>query len=465
MRHLVISDLRHSLRIWAGSLFVLAVAQICSMVVLGLLMVGVENMWMLDADPASLPRVVDADGTEIPPEAVAFTPGGIVSATSVSFVILAVVASLTVRNVINSIVYQRRRVMALWQLAGMTDRQLLGILRVQVALLSGAAILIAAPVAVLLTPSVLDLLRATDLLFAPPMTTRYVFGGYAIGAALGVLICVLAVRGASKELKSLSPLEAIRSEGVREIPMTRRRWISVGVWGVVGIAAAVAALSAKTLSGASDASLLAALMGVVVVNVGGPVLIGGLVNGWTRLVPEHVSASWFLARKTLLAATARLVSTVGSVSTAVFLFVAMFSQQTAGGGEAQAADFVLIAGFPLAISIAGSIVAVFMAGQQREREIHLAELAGATPAQQTRQAVFEAVIVVVTGAAIGLALSVVMLGLTIPTRLAVTGDGSLHVAGEYFAGIAATLLLLNIVATVAPTLIAQAARDRIAVPE
>jgi hypothetical protein len=31
MRHLVLADLRHSIRIWAGSVIVLAVTQLCAM--------------------------------------------------------------------------------------------------------------------------------------------------------------------------------------------------------------------------------------------------------------------------------------------------------------------------------------------------------------------------------------------------------------------------------------------------
>ena len=44
MRDLVVADLRHSIRIWAGSLLVLAVTQLCAMWVTGLLVVGIGNL-------------------------------------------------------------------------------------------------------------------------------------------------------------------------------------------------------------------------------------------------------------------------------------------------------------------------------------------------------------------------------------------------------------------------------------
>lgn len=461
MRDLVIADLRHSIRIWAGSLLVLAVTQLCAMWVTGLLFVGIGNLWMTFS--RDLPPLVDSTGATIPPEIASFLPSGIVSATSFSFVIVAVVSSITVGNVVNTIVYQRRRVMALWQLAGMTDRQMLGILRAQIALLSLVAFAAAAAVALLTVEWILDLLRATDLLFTPPMTTGNIYVGYAVGAAAGILICIVAVRAAGKELRAISPLEAIRSEGVRELPMTKKRWIGMLVWGAISVAFAITALSSTTMSSAGNSSLFTGLFALVAFVVGGPLIVIGLIRVWTRVVPEHVSASWFLARSTLLAATARSVATVGSIAIAVFLFTALFSQASAGGAEADVAGFVLIAGLPLAISVTGSVVLVFMAGQQREREIHLAELAGATPAQQKRQAIFEAVIVLVTGSGVGLLLSVVMIAVLQPALITTTGAPAFGIAWGYFAGISLTLLALNVIATVVPTVIAHAARDRIAI--
>lgn len=465
MRTLVIADLRHSIRIWAGSLLVLAVSQLCAMWVAGLLVVGATNVTTMSGDTSSIPPVTGPDGTVIPPEVFTLIPAGIVSATSISFVVLAVVASITVRNVVNAIVYQRRRVMALWQLAGMTEAQLLRILRGQIALLSIVAFVAAGASALLTADWILSVLRAAGLLFTPPMTTGGLYLGYGIGAVMSILISILAVRGTTRELRAISPLEAIRSEGVRELSMTRRRWVSVMIWGALCVVLAIGALASQDLEGASSASLIAALVGIVALNAGGPVIMVALMSAWTRLVPEHLSASWFLARKTLQAATARSVATIGSISIAVFLFTALFSQQTAGGGESSVAGFVLVVGFPLAISVSGSVVLVFMAGQQRESEIHLAELAGATPAQQKRQAFSEAVMVVVTGSGIGLLLSVFMMLLMQPALIASTGAADLHVSWGHFALISGILLVLNIVATVVPTMIAQAARERIAVPE
>lgn len=463
MRELVIADLRHSLRIWAGSVLVIAVTQISVMFVMGMMLVGITNSWIADADLSGFTPIQNPDGSVIDAKYLSTLPTTAGAAMGMSFIIVAVVASLTVRNVVNSIVYQRRRVMALWQLAGMSERQMLGVLRAQIAVLSVAAFAIAVVVTLPLTPWLLDLMHESQLLFTPPMTTWGVFIGYAAGALLSVLVCVLAVRGVSKELRAISPLEAIRSEGVRELPMTLKKWIGTGVCAGIAVFGVVGGLGAGSVKDAMNMSLLVGLFGLVTFNVGGPVLMIGLMRAWTRLVPEHLSASWFLARKTLIASTSRSVSACGSISVAVFLFTALFAQNS--GTSEQAAVFVILVGFPLGISVVGSVVLVFMAGQQREREIHLAELAGATPAQQKRQAFFEAVIVVVTGAGIGLAMVVLMSAVAQPALIAETGASSLTVGWRDFAIITGVLLVLNVVATIVPTVVAQANRERIAVPE
>ncbi|MEV4736426.1 MULTISPECIES: FtsX-like permease family protein [unclassified Microbacterium] len=458
MLHLVIADLRHSLRIWIGALVVLIVVQISAMSVTGMLMVSITNTPLFLMEPATRPPFRAADGSPLDPQLVSLLGAAGSSATTMAFIVISFVGSLTVRNVVNSIVYQRRRVMALWQLAGMTDRQLLRVLRAQIALLSVAAFIVATPVAILLTPAVLDIMRSAQLLYTPPMSTAGVYPGYALGAAAIALVCVLAVRGVGRELRTISPLEAIRSEGVRELPMDRRRWTGMIVFGVLAACAIAAAFTSADPSGAAMLALLGGVLGIAAVNTGGPITIIGLVRFWTGLVPEHVSASWFLARKTLIASTARTVAASGSIATAVFLFTSLFASNS--GSASQLAGFILLVGFPLGVSVTGSVVLVFMAGQQREREIHLAELAGATPAQQRRQALFEGVIVVGTGGGIGLFFSTLL-----DAALATQGAADFAPPWRDFGIILSVLLLLNVIATIVPTMLAHAARDRIATPE
>ncbi len=176
----------------------------------------------------------------------------------------------------------------------------------------------------------------------------------------------------------------------------------------------------------------------------------------------------FLARETLSTATARTVSTASSIAIAVFLFTGMFSLLMTAQPGAEAIDdqdlfgFTLIVGFPTLVATTGAVVIVFMAGQQREREIQLAELAGATPAQQLRQALFEAVIVVVTGVIVGLVCALLPGLLLQPALQASYGAGDYVVAWAPFGIAVSVLLVLNVIATVVPTVIAQAARDRIA---
>ncbi|MFT3971092.1 MAG: hypothetical protein QM695_12650 [Micropruina sp.] len=60
--------------------------------------------------------------------------------------------------------------------------------------------------------------------------------------------------------------------------------------------------------------------------------------------------------------------------------------------------FVLQFGLPLVIAFAGSVGSLLMMGKQRDAELALAGIAGATPAQRVAIPTLEAVIVTVTGA-------------------------------------------------------------------
>ncbi|MFE6735327.1 FtsX-like permease family protein [Microbacterium sp. NPDC057650] len=463
VRGLIVADLRHSLRIWVGSLLLLTVVYLCSMWVCGLLMIGVTNI--------SIPAIIDAvsgmgDGAPSQEFIDAMVPVGIVSSLSVCLVVFAGIAAITVRNIVNAIVYQRRRTLALWQLAGMTDAQMLKVLRGQVGLLSVAAVVIAAVVAIATAPAMIEFLRSGGLMTAE-MGGAGIYIGYVLGVVVAAVVSVIAVNGASRELRAISPLEAIRSEGVRELPMTRSRWSVAGILLALAVVIAGAALATKKVDDASGPAILAGFAAVAACATAGPVVIVGLMRAWTGLVPAHLSASWFLARETLAAATARTVATISSVAITVFLFTGMFSllmtaqPGTGGIGGQDVFGFTLIVGFPTLVAATGAVVIVFMAGQQREHEIQLAELAGATPAQQLRQALFEAVIVVVTGVIIGGVLALVPGLLIQPALLATYGSAGYAFAWLPFLIAVGSLLVLNVLATVTPTLIAQGARDRI----
>ena len=149
------------------------------------------------------------------------------------------------------------------------------------------------------------------------------------------------------------------------------------------------------------------------------------------------------------------------VAIAFILIVGLYSSidtvVTAAGAKVSFTLFSAIAliGLPLLVSLTAAAVMVFMTGQQREREIALSALAGATPAQQVLQATFEAVMVVVTGALIGLFCVLATLAALQPSIIAASGAPLVRIAWVPMLLILGFVLVINLTATLIPTLASQ----------
>jgi ABC-type antimicrobial peptide transport system permease subunit len=96
-----------------------------------------------------------------------------------------------------------------------------------------------------------------------------------------------------------------------------------------------------------------------------------------------------------------------------------------------------------------------MAGQQREKEIALGALAGATPRQQLLQAVFEALIVVVTGVVAGMVGVLIDVAALQGWLVKTVGSGGFAISWPALGIIAGFVLVVNLTATILPTAIAQ----------
>lgn len=144
------------------------------------------------------------------------------------------------------------------------------------------------------------------------------------------------------------------------------------------------------------------------------------------------SASWHLARHTVLAKRDRLVRSIVPVMFAVGLvFGLMAVGQTfinvavavgVGGLEGSSATSLLtLMGLPLAIAVAGAVGNLVMMSRQRSAEVALGGVIGATPRQQVLVPAFEALIITLTASILGLVMAVVgtslmtyTLGLVLP---------------------------------------------------
>lgn len=150
-----------------------------------------------------------------------------------------------------------------------------------------------------------------------------------------------------------------------------------------------------------------------------PVLVPLLTRAWTALVPSRDPA-WVLARSTVTARADRAQRSLVPVMFGVGIAVAELGaggsisatlEASGLGADLTTGDlgtFIMMAGPPLAIAFAGSVGALIMMGRQRDAELALLGVSGATPGRRAAVPVLEAVIITVSAALLSL-------GMILPT--------------------------------------------------
>ncbi|MCU1422004.1 MAG: hypothetical protein JWN36_1655 [Microbacteriaceae bacterium] len=457
MIRIVLADLRHSWRIWIGALILLAVIQTLSTWIGAMALIGVTDIGWAH---------IGADLAAKHPDPVALTPLGLASATISCGLILAIVMIGTVRGVATLVVSQRRRLLALWQLSGMTDAQSGRILNLQFVALGLVATVFGLVIGAATIGGVIGYVGDGGLI-VPGMSTAATPLGMLLGIVVGLVVIFAGAAGAGREIRSVRPIEAIQGAGTSDLRMTPLRWIVACALLALAVFLYVITAAGSDYANAGTLLLIGSLLFAFAVAAAGPLTVMGFLRAWSALVPRGRSVSWFLARSALQAASARVVASVVPVAVSVVLIVGLYSindstnAAVAAAGRAGAGDdpglfsVIALVGLPIIVSVVGAGVLVFMAGLQREKEIALGALAGATPRQQILQAVFEAVIVVVTGVVTGMV--GVLLGLAAlqgPFHAAL-GVGGLAISWGPFGLIAGMVLVVNLLATIVPTAVAQ----------
>jgi putative ABC transport system permease protein len=469
MIRIVLADLRHSWRIWIGALVLLTVVQVLSSWIGALTLIGALNANLSEVVSLSATTGGNADApvhSSTDGVSVGLLATGLVSAIGICGIILAVVMIMTIRSVATLIVTQRRRLLALWQLSGMTDRQSGRILNLQFVALGVVASVLGAAIAAPLLGGVLHYIGSNGL-FSDRMSISSIPVGIAVGLGFGLLIMLAGSAGAGREIRSVRPIEAIQGAGSSDLRMTRGRWI----WSVLLFALAAGAYSgtfgSTKQSDVFSSALIGSLLLVSAFSVAGPLTFMAFLRGWTSLVPRRVSVSWFLARSALRAASTRFVASVVPIAVSTVLLTGMYSLSAslaaafAATGKSPADDgnslfgTIVVIGLPVIVSITGAAVLVFMAGQQREKEIALGALAGATPRQQLLQAVFEAIIVVVTGVVAGMVGVLIGVAALQGWLVRTLGEGGFAISWPALGLITGFVLVVNLTATILPTAIAQ----------
>ena len=291
------------------------------------------------------------------------------------------------------------------------------------------------------------------------------------------LLCVgVALLGGFRQAtlaSRISPVEALRpgsADGsVRRVWATVGRWVLV-VLGLGVFAAMVLGFRAAADSFGDDAgdmsfqlSMLSLVLASTVLALAAPVTVELLTVAWTRLVPGR-SATWLLARSTVLARRDRLVKSVVPTVFAIALLFGMIAviDTLTASMRANGYDFQLssasffsvfsLVGTALLVAVAGSVGSLVMMSKQRDSELALAGIAGATPAQRLAVPALEAVIIAVTAVILGLVATAAGVGFQYWAIQVLLPEAALGWSPGILAGVAAGCLLVTVAATVLPTI-------------
>lgn len=450
MRALIRGDLRGSWRVWSGALLALVVVATVSGWLGVAAAVGAASI-----DFHDIPGQLQAAATAALPSS-SVVALGLVSATATTGIFTAVVMIVTVGNVASLVVSQRRREIALWQLSGMTDRQVQRVVTVQLLIVGALASAIGAVIGMLTSAGLVGYLAENGLVVAG-MRADVAPAGVLVGAAVGFAMMTLGARISGRSISRIEPLEVLRADGISDHRAGRARamWAGLVALATIGLFTEVAR---STPQGVSNIVLLALVAYVASASVAGPLVFGPVVRVWTALIPATVAPVWHLARRALAASVTRAVATITPVATTVALMVGLLSSDStmARGldGHEHTTLFSVIAliGLPMIVAVSGAVVMVFMAGRQREREVALAALAGTTPGQQVRQALYESIIITVTGVVVGFAGVVVALLCLQPVLLAAGGHSAIAVNWPVLTLVTGVVFCGTAAATLAPTI-------------
>ncbi|MFT4259412.1 FtsX-like permease family protein [Microbacterium sp.] len=400
MRALIIAELRAA---WSSWLAVL-IAFIATSFSIVLAILALDSL---------LATIGTGDVPEQEAPAIMITPGVNLA--------LALIGTLAVIGAVTGLVVQSRRgALARLALAGATPGQVSRILLGQLAIVALLGSVIGVVLAIVFQPgavrqTIAD--RGVDPAIAVIKVDPLLI---LLGVGFFLLVALIGGMRQSWVAAGVPPVEALRTAPGAAV----RRGLGIGRWigggvillGVIGLSVVVvAAVPSFGVDGADivmQGSLFVMLFTSIVLSLWAPLTVGLLTRAWTALVPVR-TASWVLARAAVIARGERLARTVTPIMMAVGLLVGLGSlsatvsgilQELGKGGleHASLLSLLFMIGLILLISMSGGVSAVLMMSRQREAELALAGVVGATAKQQVLVPVLEGVIITVTATLLGL---------------------------------------------------------------
>lgn len=285
------------------------------------------------------------------------------------------------------------------------------------------------------------------------------------------LVAVAAGARQARVASEIPPVEALRQAQVPAAP-TRLR---LGAWAGIVACLLLVLLSIGSvllqielgnrdvISNVVMASSLQVFVWAVLWALASPMLVRPLTRAWTASIPSREPV-WVLARATISARADRLSKSVVPVMFAFAVGVGglgIFDSAKASAAAAAVRDelmmpgldsFVTLFGLPLLVAFLGGVGSLIMMSRQRDAELALTGIAGATPAQRVSITLMEALILTGTSAILA---AFVIVPSYVFQAWAFTAIGETWVPVFSFTSAMAALVggfVLNAATTVLPTL-------------
>ncbi|MGA4670979.1 FtsX-like permease family protein [Propionibacteriaceae bacterium Y1923] len=390
-----------------------------------------------------------------------------------NFVLGGIVGLGVVSSSVGLVVDSRRGALARLSLAGATPRQVAGTVMGQLAAVTIACALVADVICLIGLGAGLELLAAArtepDMLVVAPTPIRDL-GAVLLTNVLTVGFALLAGWGQARKASRIPPVEALRQA---ESATSKPRVVLPVLGAVAAVVATLAAFAMipvlaqyrdkETASNVMQLAIAVLLTSTLAMSAVAHLYVGPLARFWTGLIPVR-SATWQIARRNVSRRGTRFARSVTPVMFTVALLLGMtvimptIAATTAKAGleiqlsAAGLGPVLTMVGPMLAIALAGGVGSLLMMSKQRDAELALTGVLGATPSQRRVLPILEAVIIAGTAlfpalVAVGVEIAYFWFGLP-----AAGYDPVVSVPWAYFVGSFLVALLITVAATLLPTL-------------
>lgn len=390
----------------------------------------------------------------------------------VNIIFCSLVALIVVSSSTSLVVTSRRGAIARLLLAGAAPSHVVRMLLVQLGVVTLACSVIGNAVAGVAQPAVLRVLAA-DRGFTAPQAAVSVWVLLASSLYCAAVAMVGGVREA-RRATMIPPVEALRvSSGVGAAATTPRslvlQWTGFAVC-VLTIGGAVLVFGSvapelgvdgfDTIFQIAMASLV--LAGLALSLVAGSV-VGPVTRLWTRVLPVP-GPSWHLARHMVVVRADRLSKSVVPAMMTVGLVFGMMSMTDSinatfrvnnFGYQLEGASIIAVfgvIGLSIAIALAGSVGNLVMMTRQRDAELALDSIVGATPRQQVILPALEATMVTGTAGLLGLVMAGTSVGILAWGMPYILDVSAISVPWVTLLGILLAMWIVVLAATVLPSL-------------